>query len=276
MFGIFKSNPVLSREDSDFQIATFKWLLKHFGGDDFYTHANLILPTKEYFPSKVESEEQAAIETFLAVKKYAGMEEWPCRLEVQEKDLETRVAPTLAIQNVAQNPNGTFELKECDDIVITYNPALVQNPIQLVATLAHELSHYLTATSPEEPPGGWDNWEFATDITATFLGFGVFMANAAFTFQQFTEVDSQGWKFNRSGYLSESEHIYALAVFLLLKKIPIEAPIIHLKPSLRKVLKKCIKELSASGCIEELLAVDFVSPALNRFSKQDAASEASA
>ena len=144
MFGIFKGKSVLSEEDACFQIATFKWLLKNFGGDDFYNHADLILPTRDYFSSRVESSEQAAVETFLAVKKYAGMDEWPCKLEVQEDDLETNVAPTLTIQNAPQNPHGTFELKESNEIVITYNPELVNSPTQLVATLAHELSHYLT------------------------------------------------------------------------------------------------------------------------------------
>lgn len=276
MFGMFKSKPVLSKQDTEFQIATFKWLLKNFGGDDFYQHATLVLPTKKYFPSKVETPEKAARETFLAVKKYAGMEEWPCRLKAQEDDIDTRVAPTLTIQNAPQNPLGTFEVKEGDEIVITYNPAIIHNPIQLVATLAHELAHYLTATSPEEPPGGWENWEFATDIAATFLGFGVFMANSAFNFQQFTEVGSQGWKHNRSGYLSESEYIYSLAVFLELKKISVEEVVNHLKPSLRKILKKCIKEISKLQYIEELLAVEHVPPAHNNLSQQYAASGASA
>ena len=72
----------------------------------------------------------------------------------------------------------------------------------MVATFAHELSHYLTATAPEPPPGGWDNWEFATDICASFLGFGIFVANSAFSFNQYTEVDSQGWQSSRGGYLT--------------------------------------------------------------------------
>ncbi|MDH4318404.1 MAG: hypothetical protein OEV64_08445 [Desulfobulbaceae bacterium] len=44
----------------------------------------------------------------------------------------------------------------------------------MIATFAHELSHYLIATAPEPPPGGWESWKFATDIGATFLGFGIF------------------------------------------------------------------------------------------------------
>ena len=176
-------------------------------------------------------------------------------------------APTLTIRNAPNNPHGTFEVKENNEIVITYNPELVGNPVQLVATYAHELSHYLTGSGPEEPPGGWDNWEFATDIAATFLGFGVFMANSAFNFQQFTEVDSQGWQYNRSGYLSESEHIFALAIFLGLQGISLESALPHLKPNLKKLLKKAAKQVSASGLINELAAVEYVPPAHNKKSQ---------
>lgn len=256
MFGFFKSKPLLSDQDLEFQIATYKWLLKHFGGDDFYKEAKLILPTREYFPAKVDSEEEAVESTFGMVKKYAGMEEWPCRLEAQEEDVDTLVAPTIAIQNAPTTPLGTFQAKSDDEIVITYNPSIANEPTQLVATFAHELSHYLTGTTPEDPPGGWDNWEFATDITATFLGFGIFMANSAFNFSQFTSAGSQGWHTSGSGYLSESEHIYALAIFLLLKKMPIESASKFLKPNLKKLLKAAVSEINNSNIIQELLSVE--------------------
>lgn len=267
MLGIFKSKPILSDEDTEFQIATFSWLLRNFGGKDFYEDSILILPTKEYFPSRVENEKDAAIETFEAVKKYAGMEEWPCKLEAQENDVETRLAPTLTVQNAPSSPLGTFQAKENNDIVITYNPNLVNNPTQLVATYAHELAHYLTGSCPEEPPGGWDNWEFATDIAATFLGFGLFMANSAFNFQQFTAVDSQGWQYNRSGYLSEAEHIFSLAIFLRLRGMGVESALPYLKPSLKKLLKKAVKQLSNTQLLKELAGVQYVPTAHNKQSQ---------
>lgn len=257
MLGIFKSKPMLSNEDTEFQIATFGWLLRNFGGKYFYEDTILVLPTKKYFPSKVENENDAATETFKAVKKYAGMEEWPCKLEAQEDDVETRLAPTLTVHNSPSNPLGTFQAKENNEIVITYNPGLVRNPTQLVATYAHELAHYLTGSCPEDPPGGWDNWEFATDIAATFLGFGLFMANSAFNFQQFTAVDSQGWQYNRSGYLSEAEHIFSLAIFLRLRGMGLESASQHLKPSLRKLLKKAAKQLSNNQLLNELESVQY-------------------
>lgn len=255
MFSLFKSKPLLSGEDKQFQIATFKWLLKNFGGDDFYQTSSLILPTKDYFPSQVNNPEQAATETFLAVKKHAGLENWQCKLKCQDQDIDPIVAPTIAIANTPQSPLGTFQATPENEIIITYNPKIASQPMQLVATFAHELAHYLTATSPEQPPGGWENWEFATDITATFLGFGIFMANSAFNFSQFSNSESQGWKANSNGYLSESEHIYALAIFLELKQLSAESANNHLKPHLKKLLKKALKELKQSTIIEELKTI---------------------
>jgi hypothetical protein len=258
MFGLFKSKAILSPEDTEFQLETFKWLLRNFGGADFYEHAKLVLPTREYFPSKVENPEQAAFETFLAVKRYALMEDWPCRFVVQEADIDTRVGRVLSVQNAPQNPLGTFSLKDNREIEISYNPNLLNNPTQLVATLAHELAHYLTATTAQAPPGGWENWEFATDVAAIFLGFGVFLANSAFNFHQFSDGDLQGWQSSRSGYLSTEECVYSLALFLELKKIPGKVSEVHLKPGLRKLLKRCVKEINQSGFVEELARIEFV------------------
>ncbi|MBB6521274.1 hypothetical protein [Pseudoteredinibacter isoporae] len=260
---MFKSKPILSEEDRAFQVATFKWLLKHFGGKDFYVDTKLILPTNEFFPSKVGSAQEAAIETFHAVKKHAGMEEWPCRLEAQEEDVNPRLGSAVIVQNAPLTPMGTFQEKENEEVVITYNPALLNQPSQLVATFAHELSHYLTGSCSEEPPGGWENWEFATDITATFIGFGVFMANTAFGFHQYSGPDSMGWQSSRNGYMTEAEHVFSLAIFLGLKDISVETVSPHLKKNLNKLLKKASKEISNGDLIEELKAVEYRPPEPN-------------
>ncbi|ROR94907.1 hypothetical protein EDC56_3720 [Sinobacterium caligoides] len=262
MFNFLKSKPIISKQDSMFQVETYKWLLKYFGGKDFYEEAKLILPTRQYFPSKVKDPEEAAIETFEAVKKYAGMEEWPCKLVAQEEDINPVVGETLVVRDTPSSALGTFEYKGEDEVIITYNPASLSSPTQLVATFAHELAHYLTGTAIEPPPGGWDNWEFATDITATFLGFGVFMANSTFNFSQYTGSGSQGWKTTNSGYLTESEHIYALAIFLLLKSVPVDQATSCLKPNLKKLLKKAVKEIDNSNIIAELKAIKHEEPEL--------------
>ncbi len=257
MFNFLKSKNILTEQDSEFQVATYKWLLKNFGGDNFYKESQLILPTRDYFPSKVESPEEAAVETFEAVKKHAGLERWPCKLVAQDEDIDPLIAETIAVRNVPRSALGTFEHVAEGEVVITYNPSLLSDPSQLVATFAHELSHYLTGTAAEPPPGGWENWEFATDIAATFLGFGIFMANSTFNFSQYTGTESQGWQSSRNGYLSEAEHIYSLAIFMLLKDISLPQATGSLKPSLRKLLSKAFKEIKNSDIIKELASVKY-------------------
>ncbi|NQZ07093.1 MAG: hypothetical protein HRT35_08025 [Algicola sp.] len=252
----FKTKPLLSEQDQQFQIATFKWLLKYFGGQDF-VDTKLILPIREHFPQKLDDNDDAAEKTFEQVKAHAGLEKWPCKLVAQDEDIDPVVAPALAVSGAPGGPMGTFGVEENNETIITYNPAIIGQPVQLIATFAHELAHYLTGTSREEPPGGWENWEFATDISATFMGFGVFMANSASNFQQYTNVDSQGWKYSRSGYLSEAEHIYALALFMGLRSIPLEDALSHLKPGLKKLLKKAVKEIGKTNIIKELCEIEF-------------------
>lgn len=258
MFNFFKPSNLLSSEDTYFQIETYKWLLKYFGGRDFVEDAVLVLPTKEYFPAEVENEFEAAEATFESVRKYCGLQNWPCKLEKQDEDIDPKVAPTIAVQNTPSNPLGTFGVSEDEEVIITYNPSLSADPQQMVATFAHELAHYLTATAAEPPPGGWENWEFATDIAATFLGFGIFMANNAFSFNQFTDVDAQGWQSRRNGYLSEAEHSFALAIFLALKNIPAEDATRYLKPNLAKMLKRASNEIAKSEFFQELKDVEYM------------------
>ncbi|MCG7865373.1 MAG: hypothetical protein JAY74_03265 [Candidatus Thiodiazotropha taylori] len=258
MWNPFRKKPLLSEENTLFQIECYKWLLTHFGGDDFYKEAQLVLPTSDYFPSIVDSSESAAQTTLNQVMKYAGMENWPVTLQAQEEDPNHLVAPTLAVQNVEQSPLGTFSVNEKNEATITYNPKITTDPIQMVATFAHELSHYLTGTAPEPPPGGWENWEFATDIGATFLGFGIFQANSAFNFRQYTSADAVGWQTSGGGYLTEAEHSYALAIFLLLKEIEPEFAFPHCDVNVRGYLKRALEELEGSNAIVQLRDVVYV------------------
>lgn len=78
------------------------------------------------------------------------------------------------------------------------------------------------------------------------------MANSSTHFQQFTNVDSQGWTYNRSGYLSDEEHVFALAIFLMLKGFSAEAALPHLKTSLRKLLKSAISEIEKSEIMVDI------------------------
>ena len=76
--------------------------------------------------------------------------------------------------------------------------------------------------------------EPATDVTAAFLGFGVFGANDVLNFEQ----NHEGWQGGKTGYLSEEEWIFSLAIFLNLKLIKPDATKPYRKPHLFRWLQK--------------------------------------
>ena len=105
----------------------------------------------------------------------------------------------------------------------------------------------------EAEPGVWENWEFATDTCATFLGFGIFQANAAFG----TRQSAEGFSAHRPGYLTQAEHGYALALFLRLKGIAPGEAMPHCCRNVRGYLKRALAEIDRDGVAEALAKVAF-------------------
>ncbi len=139
-------------------------------------------------------------------------------------------------------------------MTITYASDLLSQPAALVATLAHELAHYLLATVKEEPPGGLELHELATDLTVAFAGFGVFGANSAFAFEQFGQAGRQGWRSQRRGYLSERTWSLALATFLVLSEQPGAADQ-WLKPGVRDMVSEASRYLAKHRNLLEPLII---------------------
>lgn len=257
VFSFFRRKPVLEKKISDWLWETFAWTLRNFGSDVFYARTRLITPTTRYFPDKADSAESLVESTFVRVREYAGMENWPCRLQAQESDPNPVVAPAIVLKGAPSGPAGTFSLRgETREAVITYNPNLIKRPESLIATFAHELAHYLGVMAKAEPPGGKEYREHATDLTAVYLGFGIFMANSAFTFEQYSSAGSHGWSSSQLGYLSEDQLAYALAIFCVLKDIASGEVIPYLDNNLRAVYKRAETEVRESARLGALKSIN--------------------
>jgi hypothetical protein len=114
---------------------------------------------------------------------------------------------------------------------ISINQKQLKDPMALVAVLAHELGHIILLR-PGLVPRDDPDMEPMNDLLTVFLGFGIFTANAAFRFKQYTSDRSQGWSARRLGYLSEELFGYALARFALERG--------EVKPAWRKFLSTSI------------------------------------
>lgn len=242
--GLFGSKLPIDRDELDFQLATFKWLIGQFGpvGD-----RPLIVPAETFFPPAMLRGRTAPRELFEAVRGHCGMADWPCRLEAGDRDRPIDAGNAHLIRHAGGNaPCGTFRIGESlagRHAIITYNPGMAGDPAGLVATFAHEFGHYLMATAAADPPGGWDLHELHTDLAAAYLGFGTFMANHARSFSHFGTVGGSGWRSSVAGYLSEQALVTATCIFQRLAgREPAEA-LPFLKPYLTGVLKNADKAL---------------------------------
>lgn len=209
-----RPRPFLAPELEAWHRTAWHWLITQLGGRAGLSAA-LVLPTRTFFPP-CEAKGHARIEhVFAHVKRHAGLEDIHCLLVAQPCSPVLRVGEMVALVRQSSTAAGTFGL-EGNEPAITYDPALGDDPIKLVAVLAHELAHLRLMRFSEELDGGRDANERATDLATVAMGFGLFGANCAFGFERFQDPISQGWQTSRLGYLEEREWAFALAVWCFL------------------------------------------------------------
>jgi hypothetical protein len=240
------SRSPLEAEEEEWLLSCWEWLLGGLSAPAEFRQFPLVLPTNEYFPPTQAAGHAMAVHVFDCVARLTGTAGWPYKLVPQAENINPVLGPLAAVKNAGSNPAGTFSVEERQEIVITYDPALIARPSNLIATFAHEIAHGLVLTISSEPPGGEEYEEYAVDVTAAFLGFGLFGANHAFEFRQFsdTSTGTQGWSYRRTGYLSEAQWGFCLALFLALRGEPAEAALRWLKPGPAGALKKTMKYLA--------------------------------
>ncbi|MDB5704490.1 MAG: hypothetical protein JWN66_1606 [Sphingomonas bacterium] len=239
MLSLFKPRLPVDAEEFEWLLAGFAWLMREFGGVERIEVTPLVLPTLAFFPpSKLEGHDRA-LELFGQVKALCGMADWQCDLLPGAAERERQIVTAHALRHHSSPPLGTFG-HDNGRYYITYNPSTLAQPPSLVATFAHELSHYLLHTAETSPPGGRELREHATDLGAVFMGFGTFLANSAKSFRQFQNFGEQGWEMRGQGYLSENALVTALALFVLLSGTDAAAAERDLKDYLRKPFRAAL------------------------------------
>jgi len=249
----FRARSILEADEQEWQVDTWTWLLEEKGGIADLARAQLVLPTPEFFPRTELTGHARVAFVFDRIKDLAGLAEWPCNLIAQPDRGGLAVNAVTAMKVRRGAPAGTY-LRQGNAAEISYDPKLIADPWALIATLAHELSHYFLDDYRKMPPGGAEGFEPATDLGVAYLGFGLFAANSAFRFHQTQDFQSQGWATSRLGYLKEREWVFALAVFLALRGIDPAVAATHLKPHLASQLKRTIRYLKANPSIVAQIA----------------------
>lgn len=243
MLGLFKPKPPIDEDEFEWLLACYAWFVREFGGIEQLRASQLVLPNARFFPASRLDGHDRAEELFGLVKHYANMGDWPCDLVGTVDPSQQRISMGPTIEQIADtDPLGTFSYQD-GQCRITYRSDELSRPQSLVAVLAHELAHYLMHSTESAPPGGRELEEHATDLAAVFLGFGVFLANSARSFEQFQSVSIQGWQSRNQGYLSEQALVTGLAIFVRLTDASDREAMAELKPYLHKPFRMAIKVL---------------------------------
>ncbi len=137
---------------------------------------------------------------------------------------------------------GTYQ-KRRGKYIVSLETTQAANPTNLIATIAHELGH-AKLLGENRLDADYEDHESLTDLTTVFFGMGIFTANSAFVFQQWTDTYSQGWQAATHGYLSEEMFGYALALFAFLRGEEKPEWTKYLETNVRSYCKSSLKYLA--------------------------------
>jgi len=244
MFG----RKLIDTEVAYWQFENFELLIDNFSMGPKIPNFSLVLPTPEFFPENKGQYHTQADHIFHLVKDQCGFNEGDIfDLIPQNGRPDASLGGLAMVETRGQTAGATYQMipskygrpKE----IIKYDAGLENKPSQLAATFAHELSHALHNRADEPLDIEPELYELFTDLTAIFMGYGIFLSNTRFDFSQFSNADTQGWQAQGAGYLPEADMIFATALFMTIKDIPMDVAEPHLKPRLKKMLKKAFRQL---------------------------------
>jgi hypothetical protein len=211
MFGISKPRLPISPEKQQWVDGSFLRLAALLGPERLL-QATVVLPTPDHFPDPYDHSEVALQRIFarVATRMQVNPSEVDVTLFASADDLTRGLVPFSS--GPTSGAAGLYHHDPTAKPHISINEKQLKDPMALVAVLAHELGHIILLR-PGLVPRDDPDMEPMNDLLTVFLGFGIFTANAAFRFKQYTTNRSQGWSAGRLGYLSEEQYGYALARF---------------------------------------------------------------
>jgi hypothetical protein len=179
-----------------------QWLSGQFGLHVLLERP-IILPTPEFFPDPWDGSRQAAHRLFRRVCEYMGVE--PGRVGL--RFFAEKHSLWLVNERGQDLPTSAAGLYE--EGVVKIEDRNLDNPMDLVGTMAHELSHQRLLGEGRVDPTVFDN-ELLTDLTVVFHGLGVFVANSPRVWSGQVSL-WPGTQLRRPEYMSEPMFGYALA-----------------------------------------------------------------
>lgn len=241
----------VNEEDQIWIEETFVWLAEEIGEEIVLTYP-VILPTEEYFPDVFLGREEDVPQMVARVCEYMEVEPDLVKLRFYE---ELRKLPCQTVAPYSNEQGGTagYFATGRRKFEIGIEKSQLNNPTILIGTIAHELGHVILIGENRVSPDDDPDHEYLTDLLTVFYGLGIFTANSAMVFQQWTNTFSQGWQTQSTGYLTEEMYGYALAVYAWLRDERKPAWTQYLTTNVKSYLRSSLKFIEKNP---ELISVD--------------------
>ncbi|MFT3934880.1 MAG: hypothetical protein QM726_14745 [Chitinophagaceae bacterium] len=237
MFSFFKKNrpakcPV-DNETRQWLEASINLLFDIFKRDRLH-EKKVMIPHHSDFPIRYDGTELSALESLKIVCRQMDIPYDEIKIDfftdgVSELDTGSPLngGRIFLSSEGDKNTAGLYFGRDTDGLFhIALERKKLNLPENMVATLAHELSHVKLLGENRID----ENDEKLTDLTTILFGMGIFNANSAF--QTYTTIDSHGWR--KMGYLTQMEWGYALALVEYKKKQKDQAWLKYLSPNVRQ------------------------------------------
>jgi tetratricopeptide (TPR) repeat protein len=243
MFGWFRAKCPVSDDARQWIERRMSWLTEEFGRERLLK-VRVVVPTAECFPAEYDGSYDAATTMFLQVCQYMEVPEERVALRFFSDDRpDFGSVVGLTRTNGAA---GLYHEEEDGTATIWLQTRMLDDPMGVVATFAHELAH-VHLLGDGRIAADVDDHEPLTDLLTVFFGLGVFTANSVIREKYWNSGTSAGWQIGRQGYLGGTEFGYALALFAWLRDEKRPSWASHMRLDVSVPFKAGLKFLSHSG-----------------------------
>jgi len=200
----------VTTEDKDW-VEEYLLHLKDNPAEEHFLSLETILPTKEFYNITFFATEEDAHFVLEQTKIYMAIEHDNIKLQSFSDQPVTMADGTILSTPADRNGSwqsaaGKYHVND-ETIFISIERKLLTDPQALIATIAHELSHYILLGEKRIE----ENDEYLTDLLAIIYGFGIMMGNTRFLFSATRDIKMSGWEMSSSGYLPEQIIAYTIA-----------------------------------------------------------------
>lgn len=202
MLGLLKPKPPLEIREKVWTERRMHWLAQRFGLDTMKS-AKIVLPTREFFPNEYGGELEDIADVFGRVCDFMGTNS--DRFD-------------LRVKGCCQD-GSCRDAKEKDKPIVQAGAEDVADQERLIATLARAVAAQTLVDSGHVNEADKD-FDSLTDLTAVFMGLGIFQANTAV---KQTAASSGGWEYfsiRRAGCLQARVPGYAMALMAWIRDEP--------------------------------------------------------